>query len=155
MSHTLSLAGLRALRLLVVCILSLGGTLLMSAQSEAPGPEKVIRDFYAWYVSQLVAEKDPFKAGRAELKRYATDRLIRQIEKERNSPDGVSSDYFLNAQDFDKEWAKNLTISHPVAKNDQATANVELKSAAMGSQKLRVTLARDKGSWKVDKVAGL
>ena len=151
-----SLFSTRALRsLLLMAVALVGSAMISQAQSGTSAPEQVIRDFYRWYVGQLVAEKDPFKDGRAEMKRYATERLIAQINKMRNSEDGVSSDYFLNAQDFDKDWAKNLTIATPVVKGDKATANVELKGAEMGTQKLRVTLAQEKGTWKVDKVDGL
>jgi hypothetical protein len=151
-----SLLSMRTLRgLLLIALALVGSAVVAPAQADATAPEQVIRDFYRWYVGQLVAEKDPFKDGRTEMKRYATERLIAQINKMRNSADGVSSDYFLNAQDFDKDWAKNLTISTPVVKNDKATANVELKGAEMGTQKLRVTLAQEKGTWKVDKVDGL
>jgi hypothetical protein len=122
------------------------------AQSDA-APEQVIRDFYKWYVGQLVAERDPFTDGRTELKRYASERLLRQLDKARNREGGIGSDPFLDAQDFDKDWAKNIKVSAPSVNGDKATANVELKGAEMGTQKLKLGLVQESGGWKIDKVA--
>ena len=116
-------------------------------------PAGVIREFYKWYVITLKSDKDPFTDGRKEMKRFATSRLIGEIEKARKSGD-VGSDPFLDAQDFDADWAKNIKVSNPVTKGDVATANVELKGAEMGTQKLQVTMRQEGGAWKVDKVAG-
>ena len=122
------------------------------AQGESTPPERVLRDFYQWYVGQLVAERDPFTDGRAEMKRYASDRLLRQLDKARKREGGVGSDPFLDAQDVDKQWAKNITVATPEVKGDKATANVELKGTEMGTQKLKVSLVQENGSWKIDKV---
>lgn len=141
-----------AARALLFLALLLGASAAMvRAQSDA-APDQVIRDFYKWYVGQLVAERDPFTDGRTELKRFASERLLRQIDKARKSEDGVGSDPFLEAQDFDKDWAKNITVATPTVNGDKATANVDLKGAEMGTQKLKVSLVQEKGSWKVDKV---
>ena len=142
----------RAARALLLLALLLGGSAAtVRAQSDA-APEQVIRDFYKWYVGELVAERDAFTDGRAELKRFASERLLREIDKARKSEDGVGSDPFLDAQDFDKDWAKNVTVATPVVKGAKATANVELKGAEMGPQKLKVSLVQEKGAWKIDKV---
>jgi hypothetical protein len=105
-------------------------------------------------VGELVANRDPFTNGRAELKRYATARLIREIDHARKGPDGLDGDYFVDAQDFDKDWGKNIDISKVEMKGDRATALVELKGNEMGTRKLHVTLLQENGRWKVDKVVG-
>lgn len=127
--------------------------MLAEAISTANGPEHVVRDFYAWYVQAVTAQKDPFAGNRAPLKRYATDRLIRNIDKMRKGPDGVDGDYFLDAQDFDREWAKNITVSNLDIKGSTATVDVQLKGRNVGTRNLRVTLVDEHG-WKVDKVQG-
>jgi hypothetical protein len=129
---------------------------IASAQERAPAatPEKVIRDFYQWYVQTLLSNGDPLSGNRSELKRYATARLIREIDKMVKGPDGLNGDYFLDAQDFDKEWAKNITVATPAITGNRATAEVELKGSEMGTRKLRVSLAQENSTWKVDKVEG-
>ncbi len=81
------------------------GTVAAEDKGAARGPEQVIRDFYAWYVQALTSERDPFTQDRETLKTYATAHLIDQIDKMLKGPDGLDGDYFLDAQDFDKEWA--------------------------------------------------
>jgi hypothetical protein len=124
------------------------------AEPSAASPEQTIQQFYQWYVQSLVAENDPLTKRRAELKRFATDRLIREIDGMRKGPDGLDGDYFLDAQDFDREWGKNITVGKVAAKGTRATADVQLNSREMGMKKLRVTLVQERGSWKVDKVEG-
>lgn len=142
-------------RLLIALVFLCAGAVHHShAQTAAAdSPAGVIREFYKWYVTTLKSDKDPFTDGRSEMKRFATSRLIAQIEKARKSGD-VGSDPFLDAQDFDAEWAKNIKVSDPVTKGDVATANVELRGTEMGAQKLQVTMRQEGGAWKVDKVAG-
>lgn len=123
------------------------------AISTAHGPEHVVREFYAWYVHAVAAQKDPFAGNRAQLKRYATDRLIREIDKMRKGPDGLDGDPFLDAQDFDQEWARNITVSNLDIKGTTATVDVQLKGPSVGTRNLQVTLVDERG-WKVDKVRG-
>jgi hypothetical protein len=124
-----------------------------TAQAQVSTPEQVIRDCYQWYVNAMVAEKDVWTAGRGELQRYLTPRLLKQLDKERKG-DGFSSDPFLNAQDFDKAWAKNIKVSKPVIKGDRATAQVQLTGPEM-STKLRVQLVQTGPDWKIDRIEGL
>ena len=137
--------------LLLLTLLTAAWIAPSHAQERAP--DAVIRDFYQWYVQSLAATRDPFTAGRAELKRYATERLIGEIDKARNA-DELGADPFLDAQDFDEAWAKNITVSKPVIKGETATADVTLKGPEMGTHKLNVTLRQEGGSWKIDKVKG-
>ena len=138
----------RLLLLLALCLTA------SSLRAEDLAPAQVIRDFYRWYVAELVADRDPFEAGRADLERYISARWMKEIDTIRNGPDGLDADPFLSAQDFDKEWGNNVNVSEPVIKGEQATAEVELKGTEMGSQKLSVKLMQEKGAWKIDGVEG-
>ena len=89
------------------------------------------------------------------MKRYASARLLREIDGMRKGPDGLNGDYFLDAQDFDKDWATNISVSTPVRKGKRATTVVELKGKEMGTRKLRVALVQEQNEWKVDKVEGV
>ena len=145
----------RIITLLVGLVLaSATAPLTRAAEQSAGSPEQTIHQFYRWYVQALVAEDDPLSNRRAELKRFATERLIREIDGMRKGPDGLNGDYFLDAQDFDAGWAKNIRVANVTTNGTRATADVQLKSPAMGTKNLRVTLAQERGSWKVDKVEG-
>ncbi len=137
-----------ALRLLVLFAL-LGSA--ASGRAAEVGPEQVIRDFYRWYVDALVVDRDPFEA-RADLQRYASERFLKEIDAQRASPDGLDADPFLSAQDFDKEWAKNVVVSELAIKEKRATAKVELKGTEMSTQ-LKLSLTQEEGgAWKIDSV---
>ena len=136
---------------LLAALLSLVFAAVAPAQESGSSPEGVIREFYAWYVKAVLANRDPFTDDSAKLKQYATARFIGQIKKMRDSEE-LGSDPFLHAQDLDKGWAKNIKVSTPAIKGEVATANVELKGPEMGTHKLGVTLRQEGGTWKVDKV---
>ncbi len=116
-------------------------------------PEDCIRNFYKWYVTNLVANRDPMKQ-RAEITRYATDRLLKEIDKMVKGPDGLDGDYFVDAQDFDPLWAKNISISGVKINGDKSSAHVVLDGAKGMRKKLTVFLVKESGTWKVDKVKG-
>ncbi|MEP6822841.1 MAG: DUF3828 domain-containing protein [Chthoniobacterales bacterium] len=138
----------RVLLLLALCFTA------SSMRAEDLAPAQVIRDFYRWYVAELVGDREPFEAGRADLERYISARWLKEIDTMRNGPDGLDADPFLSAQDFDKEWGNNVTVTEPVIKGAHATAEVELKGTEMGSQKLSVKLTNENGAWKIDGVEG-
>ena len=116
-------------------------------------PEDCIRNFYHWYVTNLVANRDPLKQGK-EIRRYASERLLKEIDKMVNGPDGLDGDYFVDAQDFDPLWAKNIAISDVKTEGDRASARVRLDGAKGMQKKLIVHLVKESGTWKVDKVQG-
>ena len=119
--------------------------------SGAGKPESVLREFYAWYVQSVAANRSPMTDERAKLKRYATEGLLRRIDKLMKDGE-LGADPFLEAQDVDNGWAKNIKVSSAKIAGNVATANVELKGSEMGSHKLAVTLRQESGAWKVDKV---
>jgi hypothetical protein len=116
-------------------------------------PEDCIRGFYRWYVTNLVANHDPTKQRR-EMRRYATERLLKEIDKMVKGPDGLDGDYFTDAQDFDPLWAKNIAISGVKMTGDKSNAHVLLDGAKGMRKKLVVDLVKEEGTWKVDKVHG-
>ena len=125
---------------------------VQAAESTAT-PEDCIRNFYRWYVTNLVANRDPLKQ-RKEIRQFATERLLKEIDKMVKGPDGLDGDYFVDAQDFDPLWAKNIAISGVQTKGDKSSAHVLLDGAKGMRRKLVVHLVREGGTWKVDKVQG-
>ena len=125
----------------------------MRAAEPAATPEDCIRNFYRWYVTNLVANRDPMKQ-RTEIRRYATERLLKEIDKMVKGPDGLDGDYFVDAQDFDPLWAKNISISDVQVHGDKSSAHVVLNGSKGMRKKLMVHLVKEAGTWKVDKVRG-
>jgi Protein of unknown function (DUF3828) len=138
----------------IAVLLIVAAALAASGAAEpAATPEDCIRGFYRWYVTNLVANRDPMKQ-RNEMRRYATERLLKEIDKMVKGPDGLDGDYFTDAQDFDPLWAKNIAISGVKTTGDKSNAVVLLDGAKGMRKKLRVDLVKEKGTWKVDKVHG-
>lgn len=132
-----------------ICLLS-AGSLLPAAESTAT-PEGTIRGFYQWYVTNLIANRDPMKQ-RKEMRQFATERLLKEIDRMVKGPDGLDGDYFTDAQDFDPLWAKNISISDVKTQDDKSSAHVLLNGAKGMKKKLIVHLVKEQGTWKVDKV---
>ena len=124
-----------------------------AAEPTGATPEDCIRGFYRWYVTNLVANHDPMKQ-RKEMRRYATQRLLKEIDKMVKGPDGLDGDYFTDAQDFDPLWAKNISISGVKTSGEKSSAHVVLDGAQGMRKKLVVDLVKEGGTWKVDKVRG-
>ena len=136
--------------LLVCCLIACSP---LRAAPPAATPEDCIRGFYHWYVTNLVAKRDPMKQ-RKEMRQYATERLLKEINKMEKGPDGLDYDYFVGAQDFDPLWAKNISISDVKTQGEKSTAHVLLTGAPDMRKKLIVHLLKEEGTWKVDKVKG-
>ena len=91
---------------------------------------------------------------RSEIRRYATERLLKEIDKMVKGPDGLDGDYFVDAQDFDPLWAKNISISDVQVHGDKSSGHVVLNGSKGMRKKLMVHLVKEVGTWKVDKVRG-
>ena len=139
--------------LVAVTALSLPAHAAEPAKTAGVTPEENIRSFYSWYVTALVANRDPMKQ-RTEMKRFATDRLLKEIDKMKKGPEGLNGDYFLDAQDFDEQWAKKISVSNVKIEGAKATAHVLLDGPEGMRKKLVVQLVNDAGAWKIDKVQG-
>lgn len=140
----------------IIALFSVGVALVMGqarAVETSATPEDCIRNFYRWYVSNLVANRDPMKQ-RGEIRRYATERLLKEIDKMMKGPDGLDGDYFVDAQDFDPQWAKNISIANVQIHGDKSSAVVQLNGSKAMRKKLFVQLAKEGDIWKVDKVQG-
>jgi hypothetical protein len=137
----------------LIAVFTLAALCPIRAAETSATPEECIRNFYRWYVTNLVANRDPMKQ-RAEIRGYATERLLKEIDKMTKGPDGLDGDYFTDAQDFDPLWAKNIAISAVKVNGDKSNAHVLLDGAKGMRKKLIVHLVKESGSWKVDKVQG-
>ncbi len=134
--------------LIVVAAMALLSMPVRAQQSA--NPEDVTKSFYSWYLHQLTLENmTPLKQKATALK-YLTPqlyanapRLIRQMD----------ADIFICAQDWDKGWEKNFSVSTPQIKNSSATATVTLPSGETDKVKIDVTLIKTAAGWRINKVA--
>lgn len=124
-----------------------------AAEPSAENPSDAVRNFYRWYVTELIANRNPMENGK-EMKRFATARLLKEIGRMKKGPDGLDGDYFVDAQDFDELWAKNITVSDVKITGTKASAEVLLAGKGDMRRRLQVSLVKDGGNWKVDKVKG-
>jgi hypothetical protein len=124
-----------------------------AAEPSKAGPADTIRGFYHWYVSELIASRQP-EENRKEMARFVSEGLLNLIEKKKKGPDGLDGDYFLDAQDFDNLWAKNITVSNVRVSGRSATAEVLLTGRGEMRRQLKVSLTNDGAAWKIIRVWG-
>lgn len=118
----------------------------------AQTPDSRVRSFYAWYLRELNAEHDPI-ANRKVLAQYLTSRYSTAIARALKREGGIDADPFIDAQDFDPLWEKNLAVSKAVITGSKATTNVTLKGGPnFGTKKLKIGLKKEGGVWKIDSV---
>ena len=117
---------------------------------QAPTPEDVTRGFYSWYLHQLTLENmNPLKQKATALK-YMTPQLYANAPRLIRRMD---ADIFICAQDWDKGWEKNFTVSTPQIRNGSATTTVTLPSGETDKVKIDVTLIKSAAGWRINKVA--
>lgn len=113
-------------------------------------PEDVTRGFYSWYLHQLTLENaNPLKQKATALK-YLTPQLYANAPRLIRRMD---ADIFICAQDWDKGWETNFTVSTPEIKNNSATATVTLPSGETDKITIKVTLLKTAAGWRINKVA--
>jgi Protein of unknown function (DUF3828) len=136
-------------RLALLISLSLAIALSVHAQPGEKSPGAVIKNFYEWYMRAIDAGTDPFVKGRKTLLKYVTLRLVKQIE--RAEANGSDVDAFLFTQEFDATWGDKATVSYLRINGATGTAIVTF-DATTNYPRVRVTLAKEAGVWKIDGV---
>ena len=122
------------------------------AVGQTASPESQARGFYAWYLHELNAERNPIENS-AGLKKYVTARMVRSIERALKREYGIDADIFIDAQDFDALWEKNITTSKAVIRGAGATLTVTLKGGpGFGTKRLKIGMKKEGGVWKIDSV---
>jgi len=123
---------------------------LAALAQEPAKPEDVARGFYSWYLHQLSRENmNPLKQKTAVLK-YLTPQLYANAPRLIRRMD---ADIFICAQDWDKGWEQNFSVSTPQIKNGSATATVTLPSGELDRVKINLTLIKIASGWRISKVA--
>lgn len=117
-------------------------------------PEATVRHFYEWYLHALNQNEEPLEKHQNEMRKFVTHRLMTSLNRARKSPEGIEADFFLDAQDWDETWEKNISTSRARIQGARATVSVMLKGASFGDHKLLVGLRKDGGAWRIDRVNG-
>src|SRR2546421_5561507 len=71
-------------------------------------PEATVRSFYSWYLHELNSNREPIEDSQG-LSKFVTTRLLKAIGRALKREDGIDADLFIDAQDFDPLWEKNIT----------------------------------------------
>jgi hypothetical protein len=138
---------------LIVAVLLLGSITTASAAST---PEQTVAEFYKWYLHEMNQEREP-RANKAKISAAVSKRLNAWFKtKEYKEWD---ADYFIDAQDFDKEWEDSISVSKAVIKGNTATLKVTLgvfkngrKYQGIGKHVLPIKMVKEAGVWKIDRV---
>ena len=138
-------------RLLITCLLAIGVAQAAWAQAAAT-PEQCTKAFYEWYLTQLAADKDPVSDDSAALKERVAAPLLQLIERKRRSPEGMDADYFIQAQDYLDEWLGQVSVKPRAISKTTAKVDATLGEKPDSLRRLRVTLVRESGTWKISRV---
>ena len=136
--------------------ISSGAQLLANAAIRQSSPEQAASEFYRWYLQELNQERNPIKQ-KAKMSGYVSRRLATWVNSKAYS--GWGADYFIDAQNFDEEWAQTVSASKPVIKGNNASVTITLgvfkdgrKYQGMGKHVLRLKMVNEAGAWKIDRV---
>jgi hypothetical protein len=125
---------------------------MIATSASAVGPEKnparAIRNFYSWYVAEVVSGNRPLQKERELMRKFVTERLLSRIEK----PSGLRGDYFLNAQEIDPDWGKNIAVGNTYIGKTMSRLGVVLTGRKLGNRQFDVKVVFEDGTWKIDEI---
>ena len=130
--------------------------IITATSASAIGPEKnpavAVRSFYAWYVHEVVSGSRPLEKERDQMRKFVTDRLLSRIDKMPKGPGGLDGDFFLNAQEVDPEWGKNIAVGNDYVGRTMSKLSVILSGRKLGDRQFEVKVLLQEGAWKIDEV---
>ncbi|HEX8249237.1 MAG TPA: DUF3828 domain-containing protein [Pyrinomonadaceae bacterium] len=139
--------------LLALCLF--GNAFGQAAAAESP--EQTAKEFYRWYLQELNRDRYPIQQQKTELLKKVSRRLGRWLYSPAYEEYGA--DYFLSAQDWDKNWAKGITTSKALIKGNSAALKLTLaaprgtaSASGFGKHTLAIKLVKENGLWKIDRV---
>ena len=135
---------------LLFCALTFTAAQTVNFGQGTASPDETVHSFYAVYLHSLNQGEDPLTKRRTELRKFVTSRLMSVLDHARKR--GLEYDFFLDAQDFDKEWEQNITAEVANIKGSEAIVNLTLQGGPIGEHKLRIGLKKQAGGWKIDSV---
>lgn len=129
-----------------------------AAKTAAPTtPEQAAATFYKWYIGELNAKRDPRTEQKKKLLGYLSKRFGKWVYS--IPADEHDADVFINAQDWDDEWARLISTTKAVVRGNAATLTVNLGVDENGrltkskwKHQLRLKMVKEAGAWKIDRV---
>lgn len=119
--------------------------------------EDMVKNFYAWYVDKLNANQGySLVKNKGDAESLLTNDLYKFLLKDSKKEDGIGVDYFLQAQDFGKDWG-TVTILNTKTDGSKVTCTAQLgtgkdKTVMIAPQKVVVTVVDKKAGWRIEKV---
>ena len=138
-----------------VCVVVLVALTFLTPSSAVwpeKNPAEAVRNFYAWYVHEVANGSGPLEKKREEMRKFVTDRLLNRFEKMPKGPGGLDGDFFLNAQEVDPEWGKNIAVSNNYVGRTMSKLGVILTGRKLGDRQFEVKMLFQEGAWKIDEV---
>lgn len=129
-------------------------TFITSSRAVWPekNPAEAVRNFYAWYVHEVVNGSRPLEKEREQMRKFVTESLLSRINKMPKGPGGLDGDFFLNAQEVDPEWGKNVAVSNYYVGKTMSKLGVILTGRKLGDRQFEVKALFQEGAWKIDEV---
>ena len=124
--------------------------------SRAIWPEKnpadALRGFYSWYVQEVANGSRPLEKERDQMRKFVTDRLLNRIDKMPKGPGGLDGDFFLNAQEVDPGWGKNIAVANNYVGRTMSKLGVIVTGRKLGDRQFEVKMLFQERAWKIDEV---
>lgn len=141
---------LSILNVLIIFVVICGGGLFFAGDSrvmaQTDSPEAVVKTFYNGYTRALAKNVDPLGKNSTIKKHLSSKLTSKKIKAFGNK---MEADYFFQSQEFDDGWVNNFTVSKPAVRGATATA---LVTFPQGYPRVKVTLAKEAGAWKIRSV---
>lgn len=112
-------------------------------------PELAAQEFYVWYLKQLVANQDPLSDQPAILSKYVSRPLIKDIRRKLASVDGMSADYFIQAQDYLEGWLGAVSATSINLQDQSSNVLVTLGRTTDDVYRLNLKMVLEDGQWKI------
>ena len=120
-------------------------------------PEQSATSFYKWYMNALNQNRDPRTRQKRKLLSFLSKRFGKWVY---SIPDEeYGADVFIDAQDFDEEWARSVSSSKAVVRGNNASLTITLgvfengrQSKGIGKHILRLKMVKEDGLWKIDHI---
>lgn len=136
-----------------ICIVLLVASFICVNAQTSNTPEGRVKSFYSWYLKSMVKQQDPTK-NKTVMRSHLSTRLGRWLYSKAGQ--NYDADIFVAGQDWNEKWADNVSASKAAIKGSTAVAKLTLGSPPDDwIQRLNISLVKESGNWKIDRVKGL
>jgi hypothetical protein len=137
-----------------VCVVLIVLSAISSSLAVWPekNPAEAVRNFYAWYVHEVMNGGRPLEKEREQMRTFVTERLLSRIDKMPKGPGRLDGDFFLNAREVDPEWGKNVAVGNNYVGKTMSRLSVILTGRKLGDRQFEVKVLFQDGAWKIDEL---